>query len=233
MLKTIVIDSDAESLKIIERFISKSADIKLYKTFTDNDDAVNYVSKFPVDLCITGINSAKEKAYHSLAAIGEKAKLIITSNSPEYAVDAFNLNAIDYILKPLNENRFSEAIGKAKAHHSLMNKASLPQDHFFIRADYNLIKIHFNDILYIEGLDDYLKIHLSTSKIIVARCTLKALSEKLHNRNFMRVHRSFIVPLEKIHKVTKRSLSINDNIIPIGNRYVQSFNSAFTMMASA
>jgi DNA-binding LytR/AlgR family response regulator len=233
MIKAVVIDSNPESLQIISDMISPIENVEVEKTTSSLPEAVKYINKFPVDLCIVEINSRINKNEMLFTKLQEKTRLIAISNSAEYAVDAFNINATDFLLKPLSETRFMEAIDKVKDYFELRRKSVVANDHFYIRADYSLVKIHFDDILYIEGLDDYLKIHLATSKIIVARCTLKSISEKLLDRNFIRVHRSFIVPLQKIHTVTRRSVSINENVIPIGDRYVNNFYSALPIHATA
>ncbi len=136
----------------------------------------------------------------------------------------FNLNAIDYLLKPFTSERFQQAVAKAQEYHNYMtNAGNVKQPYIYIRADYSLLKIDIQDIIYIEGLNDYLRIHLRNQKPVVARMTLKALYEKLPANDFLRVHRSYIVSLTSILKIAAKMIHIkvNDAIVPlqIGKSY--------------
>lgn len=145
--------------------------------------------------------------------------VIFTTAYSEYAVEGFNLNAIDYSLKPFTFDRFQQALIKAKAYHEYIKKNEEEKCYIFVRADYNLHKISLEEILFIEGLDDYLKINFADKKPIVARLTLKNLMDKLPNNEFLRVHRSFIVPISRIEKLNNRMFIIGNEEIPIGVSY--------------
>ena len=132
------------------------------------------------------------------------------------------------MLKPFTFDRFLQAINKANEQLNAaqaLNPVELP--HFFIRADYSLIKIVIADILFIEGLDDYLKIHLDHQKTIVARMTMKNILEKLPPNEFIRVHRSFIVPMQRVNSVRNKIITVGDKEIPIGNSYEKAFFEQF------
>jgi DNA-binding LytR/AlgR family response regulator len=154
-----------------------------------------------------------------------KTMVIFTTAYSEYAVEGFTLSATDYILKPFSFSRFQQAVEKAFSQWKLQNQDP-EQLYLFIRADYSLIKILFSDILYIEGLDDYLKIHIQNQKTIVARMTLKAILQKLPVPEFIRVHRSFIVPISKIEKVRNKIIYINQEEIPVSASYENAFFAA-------
>jgi len=157
-------------------------------------------------------------------SLQQNTMVIFTTAHSQYAVDGFNLHAIDFLLKPYTIERFKSATEKAKEYFNYQNKGkNESQQHFFIRADYSLIKIEIPEITLIEGLDDYLKIHLQTGKTVVARMTMKAILEKLPASDFIRIHRSFIIPIKKIEKIHKKAVSINGNEIPIGNSYEEEF----------
>jgi DNA-binding LytR/AlgR family response regulator len=139
-------------------------------------------------------------------------------------VEGFNVNAVDYLLKPFTFDRFLQAVNKAHDYYKFLHHLESAMQHYiFIRADYSLVKIMLQDILYIEGLDDYLKIHISGRKTLVARMTMKAIIDKLPPKEFVRVHRSFIVPLNRIEKVRNRMIFIGQNEIPVGNSYEKAF----------
>ena len=143
------------------------------------------------------------------------------------AVEGFNLNAVDYLLKPYTFERFTQAVTKARDFQQYMNETGAALKHLVVKADYSLVKIDIANIQLIEGLDDYLKIHLANGKPIVVRMTMKAILEKLPEDNFIRVHRSYIVPLNKIEHVRNKNITIAGQEIPIGNSYEENFFKAF------
>jgi DNA-binding LytR/AlgR family response regulator len=159
-----------------------------------------------------------------LKKLKQPAMVIFTTAHGEYAVEGFNLNAIDFLLKPFSFERFNQSVKKALDfyHYTQQNNPALEQ-YIYIRADYSLNKIKMDDIDLIEGLDDYLKIHIKNGKNIVARITMKGILEKLPATKFMRVHRSFIVPIDKITSVRKKIIYLNEIEVPIGNSYEEDF----------
>ncbi|MES1221655.1 MAG: LytTR family DNA-binding domain-containing protein, partial [Bacteroidota bacterium] len=151
--------------------------------------------------------------------------VIFTTAYSEYAVEGFNLNAIDYLLKPFTFERFTQAMNKAKS--AARQNEEQKEKYLFIRADYSLIKIAIDDILFIEGLDDYLKIHIHNDKPVIARMTLKSILEKLPSADFIRVHRSYVVPFSRIKSVRNKIISIEQEEIPIGTSYEENFLKLF------
>ena len=156
--------------------------------------------------------------------LNQPTMVIFTTAHGEYAVEGFNLNAIDFLLKPFSFERFNQSVKKALdfSNYTQQNNQATEQ-YIYIRADYSLNKIKIEDIELIEGLDDYLKIHIKNGKNIVARITMKGILEKLPASKFMRVHRSFIVPLDKITSVRKKIIHLNQIEVPIGNSYEEDF----------
>ena len=150
--------------------------------------------------------------------------VIFTTGYSEYAVEGFNLQAVDYLLKPFTQARFDQAVAKAiSAFEYKKQQASGGQQYISIRADYSVHRVSLSDIRYIEGLDDYLKIHLDNAKPIVARMTMKAMVESLPPATFMRVHRSYIIPLARITMVRNKIIYIGEEQIPIGGSYEEAF----------
>jgi DNA-binding LytR/AlgR family response regulator len=150
--------------------------------------------------------------------------LIFTTAHSEFALDGFNLNALDYLLKPYSYQRFLQASEKANAHfRSMRNTTSIDQLSILIRADYSLKKILIDDILFIEGSDDYIKIHLKNDTRVVTRMTVKAMLSQLPGREFIRVHRSYIIPINKINQVRNKVIKIGTEEIPIGVSYEEDF----------
>ena len=222
MLKAIALDDEPLALEVLQSFCNQMEEISLEKTFTKSEDAFKYLKKYPVDLLFLDINMPSNSGIDFYKKLPHKTMVIFTTAYSEYAVEGFNLSATDYILKPFTFSRFQQAVEKAHSQWKLQNQ-NPEQLYLFIRADYSLIKILFSDILFIEGLDDYLKIHIRNQKTVVARMTLKVILEKLPSPEFVRVHRSFIVPISKIDKVRNKIIYINDEEIPVSASYEAAF----------
>ena len=155
---------------------------------------------------------------------GQNKMVIFSTAYSEYAIEGFNLSAIDYILKPVEFNRFIQAVDKAhEYYHYIHSSANKSTQYLFVRSEYSLVKIPFSDIEYIETLDDYIKIHLSAKKPVLTKMNLKNVMEKLNPKEFIRVHRSYIIPFCKIHSVRGKSIKIGDVEIPIGIKFEGDF----------
>lgn len=228
MIKAIAIDDELPALKVIESFCSKITFISLEKTFNKPNEALKYVGKFPVDLLFLDINMPALTGIEFYKSVKQTTMVIFTTAYSEYAVDGFNLSAVDYLLKPFTFERFAQAVNKAQEYFNYQHqKESDELKYLFIRADYSLHKIAIDDLVFIEGLDDYLKIHIQNSKPIVARMTIKAMLEKLPQKDFIRVHRSYIVPFKRIESVRNKIISLAGEEIPIGASYEKNFLERF------
>jgi DNA-binding LytR/AlgR family response regulator len=219
MIKAIAIDDEPPALKVIEHFCSQVPFIELDKTFSKPNEALRHLQKFPADLLFLDIQMPSLSGIEFYKSVKQDTMVIFTTAHSEYAVESYNLSAVDYLLKPFTFERFEQAVKKAHEYFQYINKQKTGIQHFFVRADYSLIKINLADILYIEGLDDYLKIHLQNQKPVVARMTMKTMLEKLPESEFLRIHRSFIIPLNRIEQVRNKMISIGDREIPIGSSY--------------
>lgn len=224
MIKAIALDDKSPTLGIIREFCSKVDFVQLQKTFTKPAEALRHLNKFPVDLLFLAIQMPLVSGIKFSQFISQDTMIIFMSAYTKYAVDAFNLNAVDYLLKPFTFKRFLQAVTKAEEYFRFLHQKETHSQHYlFIRADFNLLKIDINDILYIEALDDYLKIHINNHKTVVAKMTMKTILEKLPPGEFVRVHRSFIVPVSKIKSIRKKSISMAEVEIPVGLRYEKNF----------
>ncbi len=186
------------------------------------------MQKFPVDLLFLDIQMPSLSGLEFYKQVKQDTMVIFTTAHSEYAVEGFNLSAMDYLLKPFTLERFLQALNKSRDYYNYLRKSdTTAQQYLYIRADYSLVKIFIPDIVFIEGLDDYLKIHLEGKKDIVARMTMKNLLEKLPSKEFVRVHRSFIVPFKRIETVRNKIISMAGEEIPIGNSYEEAFFKLF------
>ena len=220
MIHVIAVDDEPLALDIIQTFCSRLPSVKLEKVFTQVNEAAKYVRKFPVDLMLLDIRMPQISGIDFYKAVQQDTMVIFTTAFTEFAIEGFNLNAIDYILKPYSFERFEQAIKKACDYYDFLhNRSDQTIKYIYIKADYSLIKIALDDIRYIEALADYLKIYLSNQKSIIARLTMKAMMEKLPPGKFIRVHRSFIIPLDQIISIRQKKISIQGVEIPVGVSY--------------
>jgi DNA-binding LytR/AlgR family response regulator len=227
MINAIAIDDEPPALNILQNFCERVDFIDLQKTFTGPNDALKYLRKFPVSLLFLDIQMPSLTGIDMIKTVQQDTMVIFTTAYSEYAVEGFNLNAVDYLLKPFTFERFLQAVNKAKDFYSYSNPVTQEQPYILIRADYSLVKINLQDIIFIEGLDDYLKIYIQNQKTIVARMTMKSMAEKLPEKDFIRVHRSFIVPLKRISSVRNKVIYIDDREIPVGSSYEDAFLKLF------
>jgi DNA-binding LytR/AlgR family response regulator len=224
MINAIAIDDEPLALTVIQSLCDKSDSVHLQKTFTQPNEALKHLRKFPVDLIFCDIQMPSMTGINLVKSLQQNTMVIFTTAFSEYAAVSYELNAIDYLLKPINQKRFTQAIAKAEEYFDYINKKDQSANkHIFIRADFSLVKIPLADILYIEGFADYLKIHIKDRKTIMARIPMKNLMEKLPSTDFIRVHRSFILPFSKIEAVRGTTIFIGDASFPIGKTYTDEF----------
>ena len=238
MIRAIAIDDEPPALRVLTHFCSKVDFVDLQKTFTRTDEAFTYLRQHGVDLLFLDINMPAISGIDFFQATRESSTdqapmAIFTTAYAAFAVEGFNLNAVDYLLKPFTFDRFMQAIKKANDYHIFLNQS--PKNtpaYVYIRADYSLYKIALKDILFIEGLDDYLKIHIQYQKPVVARLTMKAMLQKLTEADstterFIRVHRSFIIPFNRVEQVRNKVITVAGEEIPIGSSYEAEFFKQF------
>ncbi len=220
MIRAIAIDDELPALSVLENFCGKADFIELQKTFHLPNEAMKYIRRFPVDLLFLDINMPSVSGIELFKTIQQETMVIFTTAYSEYAVEGFNLNAVDYLLKPFTFKRFMQAAEKARDYFNYqLEKEKTAVQYLFVRADYSLVKISIASIHYIEGYDDYLKIHLQDQQPVITRMTLKGVLEKLSPRDFIRVHRSYVVPLAKIESIRNKMISLGEIKLPLGNSY--------------
>lgn len=224
MIKAIAIDDEPLALKVVETFSKETGLVSLEKSFSKPNDALKYINSFPVDLIFLDIHMPSKSGIDFYKELDKDIMVIFTTAYSEYAVEGFNLNAVDYVVKPFTYDRFLQAVQKANDYYHYTKATDTPKQNFiYIRADYSLFKINFSDIIYIEGLNDYVKFHIHDQKPIVARMTLKNLMDRLPETEFARVHRSYIVPKSRINAIRNKQIFIYNEgksiEIPIGKSY--------------
>jgi DNA-binding LytR/AlgR family response regulator len=226
MMTCIAIDDEPLALEVIKKYIAKIYFLELQGTFTDPVEARKLLESSPVDIVFLDIQMPDVNGIEFSKTISTKnTAVIFTTAFSEYAVEGFNVDAIDYLLKPIEYDRFLKAVYKAKEYIEYLNNQELNDGYIFVKSDYQMVKINLRDIIYIEGLDDYIKIYLP-QKSVLTLMTLKTITQKLPAKEFLRVHRSYIVPVSKIENVSKSRIRIGNKEIPIGVSYSESFFAA-------
>lgn len=226
ILKCIAVDDEPLALDIIRDYISQVPFLKLLKTFKDGISTVEFLSANNVDLLFLDIEMGGLSGTQLLRSLHKKPKVIMTTAYRNYAFDAFELDVTDYLLKPFTFERFLKAVDKV---YSLLEKEKgilLPEDagkeYIFVRSNYKMQKINYEDILYIEGMSEYIIIKTRTSNIITLQ-SFKNIEQILPKSKFIRVHKSFLVSIDKIDCIEGQNIKIGNKEIPIGNKYKKHF----------
>jgi DNA-binding LytR/AlgR family response regulator len=230
VLNCIAIDDEPSALKIIREFCSKIQAVNIVGTFTNPYDAIHTINNNQVDLIFLDIVMPQISGLEFLKTLYNPPMVIFTTAFKEFAFEGFDYDAVDFLVKPIAFDRFLKAVNKAFQLLRLKNpviKASeetsaISQGFLMVKVEYTTIRIDLNDILYIEGLKDYVKIH-TEGKLILTKTTMKNIIEKLPSGSFLRVHKSYIISLEKIDMIENSRIVIGNQRIPIGESFRSSF----------
>jgi len=220
-LKCVAIDDEPLALALIKTHIEATEGLQLLQVFEDAIAAIEYLSKYPVDLLFLDVNMPDITGLELYNSLAVKPMVIFTTAYKNFAFEGFELNAIDYLLKPIDYMRFKKAARKAIEfqQHKQQKEQDL-NEHLFVYSEYKLIKIEFKDILYLESLEDYVKIHLSNGKMIMTLATLKKIIDKLPADKFKRIHRSYVVAVKQVQSVANRKAKLsNEVLLPISDSY--------------
>jgi DNA-binding LytR/AlgR family response regulator len=223
MIRCIAIDDEPLAINLVKEYIGKVSFLELVATFTDAIEAKKFLQQEKIDLLFLDIQMPDINGVQFYNSLSNKPMVIFTTAFSEYAVDGFNVNAVDYLLKPFEYDRFVKSVYKAKEYFEFTRSQEIQLTSIFVKSDYQLVKINLKDVLFIEGLDDYIRIHLTSHKSILTLMSLKAISEKLPPQEFVRIHRSYIVPLNRIEKVSSKKIEIAGKEVPIGISYADEF----------
>ena len=232
MINCIAVDDEPLALALLKEYISRVSYLQLAAVFTDAVEARDFLEKEKIDLIFLDIQMPDINGIQFYHSMPQKPMVIFTTAYSEYAVEGFNVNAIDYLLKPFEYDRFVKAVYKAKEYYDFTINQEIQLSSIFVKADYQLVKVNLKEVLFIEGLDDYIRIHLADNKSILTLMSLKAITEKLPAHEFIRIHRSFIAALGKIEKVNSRKVEIAGKEIPVGISYAGEFFRAMNKKTS-
>lgn len=223
MIKCIAIDDEPLALQVITKYCEKISFVKLEKIFTNPDDAKTFLLNNKIDILFLDIQMPDINGVQFYKNLAVKPLVIFTTAFKNYAVEGFNVDAIDYLLKPFEYDRFLKAIYKAKEYLEFLSSQELQLNSLYLKVNYQMMKIHLKDIELIEALDDYIKIYIKPTPILTLM-TLKNILEKLPITEFARVHRSYIIPLSKVEKFSKNKITVVGKEIPIGSSYADVYD---------
>ena len=223
MISCIAIDDEPLALQLINQYCEKIPFLQLKKVFTNPDEAKAYLLANKTDLIFLDIQMPDINGVQFYKNLLYKPAVIFTTAFNDYAVDGFNVDAIDYLLKPFEYDRFLKAAYKAKEYIDFLSSQDLQLNSLYIKVNYEMMKINLKDIDLIEALDDYIKIHIKPTPVLTLM-TLKNMQEKLPQKEFVRVHRSYIVPINKVEKFSKNKLVVAGKEIPIGSSYADAYD---------
>lgn len=224
-IKCIIIDDEPLAIKIIENYLNDFQHINLIATFNNAIDALPIIDSQDIDVIFLDINMPKMSGLDFLRSLKIKPLIVITTAYRDYAVESFDLDVLDYLVKPIPYGRFVKSINK------ITNRIQLEKEkfgeitlknepHIFLKVDKKLMKVKLNDILYIESLKDYIKVITTLGDYLVHK-SMNSISEELPEENFLRIHRSYTIALNKITSIEGNSVEIANRRIPIGRNYLQ------------
>ena len=232
MIRCLVVDDEPLALNILEDYISKMPFLQLVKATTNPIEALTLVQQGDADLVFLDVQMPELTGIQFLRIANGKAKVILTTAYPQYALEGYELDVVDYLLKPIAFDRFFKAVQKAQG---ILQPAAKPaivaepaakddfsNDFIFVKTEHKIQKVYLHDILFIEGLKDYISIFTSAERIITLQ-NMKKMEDALPPRHFIRVHKSYIVSINKIDSIERSRIFIGDKVIPVGDTYREDF----------
>ncbi|WP_452229948.1 MULTISPECIES: LytR/AlgR family response regulator transcription factor [unclassified Lacinutrix] len=225
----IIVDDEPMALNLVESYVEKTPFLELKQKCSSAIEALEFIKKEPVDLLFLDIQMPDLTGLEFSKMLPKETRVIFTTAFDQYALEGFKVEALDYLLKPFDYAEFLAAANKANSWFSLVkgkqqNMVSEEKEFLFVKSEYKQLRIKLADVLYFEGLKDYIKIWIKDNpKPILTLMSLKSLEEELQETHFMRVHRSFIVSLKNIEVVERSQILINDQRITVSEQYKPKF----------
>jgi DNA-binding LytR/AlgR family response regulator len=229
ILKCIAVDDEPLALEIIEAHVGKCDNLKLIAKCANAIEAAEAIQHEKPDLIFCDIHMPEISGIDFMKTLQNSGILVVfTTAYAEYAVDAFTLDALDYLLKPISLERFKKSIERAEEYFTFKNNTEQPHaemnvGHMFVKADSKMVKINYEDIWYVEAFADYVKIYTSEDRRIVTLQTMKNMEQSLPADKFARVHRSYIVATDKVKSIGAHEVQIGNKSIPLGKNYKDAF----------
>lgn len=234
MLKCLIVDDEPLAVDVLAEYIPQVPFLQLAASYNNPVEALMHLQKEDIDLIFLDIQMPQLSGLQFMNLLQSRSQVIIVSAYNEFAIEGYERDVTDYLLKPVSFERFYRSAEKAKRMAEFSLKETQPpavsQDFIFVRADSKMIRINFSDILYIEGLKNYISIYTNNNKRIITLQNMKTLEDLLPSNRFIRVQKSYIVHLEKIDTIERQRIFIADKVIPIGEAYASQFYSLIGQM---
>ena len=225
-LRCVAVDDEPLALELIRQYVTRFPQLKLVETFEDAISSAEFLRQSSIDLLFVDINMPDISGIELVRSLKERPLVIFTTAYKKFAIDGFELEAQDYLLKPIQLDRFERAVQKAVDYNRY--RKSPPGDNqecLFVRSEYRMVRVELNSIEFIESLEDYLKIHLTDKSFVLTLMTMKAIMEKLPGSRFARIHRSYIVPYAKVKSVLNRKAQLPTRELPVSDSYADFIDS--------
>lgn len=224
-MRCIIVDDEPLAHEILSDYILKTGNLQLVATYTNPIEAFASIDTDQIELIFLDVQMPELTGIQFLKLLGNKCKVILTTAYTDYAYDGFEHNVIDYLLKPISFDRFNRAIQKISSddtEQKYLHQIDENKEQVFIKTEHKIVRVNLGDILYVEGLKDYISIYTKDERILTLM-NMKKMEEILPSKRFMRVHKSYIVSFEKIDSIEKNRIYIQSNGIPIGDTYKDEF----------
>lgn len=228
-LKCIAIDDEPLALRLIGEYVSRFPSLQLIRTFEDAISGAEFLKNTKIDLLFLDINMPDISGIDLVRSLAVKPMIIFTTSYRNYAYEGFQLEALDFVEKPIEPERFTRAVEKALMLHRYKNRANEQlnntDESLYVHSEYRILKINLNAIGYIESVENYIRIHLTDAKPVLTLIPLKEILKKLPSAKFQRIHRSYIVPVSKIRSLQNRKVQLAGIELPVSKAYYEAIRS--------
>ncbi|MDR7372257.1 LytTR family DNA-binding domain-containing protein [Flavobacterium aquidurense] len=221
-IKCVLIDDEPLAIKVLQNYFTNFPDFEVIATFNNSLEALDFINSTPVDAVFLDINMPMMTGFELISLIENKTKVIITTAFREFAAESYDLDVLDYLVKPIPLPRFIKCINKISTEFNLKNNIKVEtvksDAHIFIKVDKKMMKINIDEILFIEGMKEYIKV-VTPDKTYITHKSLTSLSEELPAERFLRIHKSYVIALNKVKSIEGNRVQIQSYTIPIGRNY--------------
>ncbi|WP_291153745.1 LytR/AlgR family response regulator transcription factor [Flavobacterium sp. UBA7680] len=221
-IKCVLIDDEPLAIKVLQNYFNNFTDFEVIGTFNNSLEALDFINSTSVDAVFLDINMPMMTGFELISLIENKTKVIITTAFREFAAESYDLDVLDYLVKPIPLPRFIKCINKITTEFNLKNNIKIDvakgDSHIFIKVDKKMMKINIEEILFIEGMKEYIKV-VTPDKTYITHKSLTSLSEELPSDRFLRIHKSYVIALNKVKSIEGNRIQIQSYTIPIGRNY--------------
>ena len=221
-IKCVIIDDEPLAIKVLLNYFENFSDFEIIGTFNNSFEGLEFINSNTVDAVFLDINMPMMTGFELISLIENKTRIVITTAFREFAAESYDLEVLDYLVKPIPLPRFIKCIHKIEAEHNLKNNIKIEnhrvEPHIFIKVDKKMVKINIDEILFVEGMKEYIKV-VTPEKTYITHKSLTSLTEELPSDRFMRIHKSYTIALNKVKSIEGNRIQISSYTIPIGRNY--------------